>query len=351
MVQENYGGPLCTPSPAELAGLTNGAKLLDELLPLSSRSALSHAHLIAIFPGVGRWARVSSSSQFRVSGTFFLCANRLSSPWWVAEHLLHEALHQQMYDFRHGHTLLEPDFSTAGAPRVHSLWNIPDSKRGNYWDTFRALAAFHVYVYLAILCTLAERRAPELEEVYGPLDGPIRMTASARALERAQYLAEQLRVVCWQELGPAGRRVVEWFGSVLEALVPSPPFRGLCVQHLIDRYRKEAKEVEFVLGHAGRRTDLPQELMMLARDEVEGARCVLAAVDAEVDLVRLNDALARFSGEEMGTQFPKVRSLIAQAILDVATDDARLSQSQGPDEIVKHMVEKSSESLMALLAR
>ena len=43
--------------------LANGAKLLCELLPLSSRSALSHAHLISFFPSVGTWTGASSSSQ------------------------------------------------------------------------------------------------------------------------------------------------------------------------------------------------------------------------------------------------------------------------------------------------
>ena len=205
--------------------LANGAKLLCELLPLSSRSALSHAHLIAVFPSVGTWTGASSSSQFELSGTFFVSLDGLSSPWWVAEHLFHEALHQQMYDFRHGHTLFNEQYMTReDGPRIHAIWNPPDSNGGNYWSIYRALAAFHVYVYTALLCRLAEQRARELESVYGPLDGPLTMCGSRKASERARYLAEQIRALCWQELGLAGKRFVDWFSSVLDVLdSPRPP--------------------------------------------------------------------------------------------------------------------------------
>jgi hypothetical protein len=96
LVQQVYRGPLCTPSTEERTRLARGAELLRELLPLSSRSALSHVHLVACFPSRGAWAGASSSSQFQLSGTIFLCRDGLSSRWWVAEHLLHEALHQQL---------------------------------------------------------------------------------------------------------------------------------------------------------------------------------------------------------------------------------------------------------------
>src|SRR5262249_52940758 len=156
-----------------------------------------------------------SSSQFRLSGTFFLTRSRLSSPWWVAEHLFHEALHQQLYDFRHGHSLLVPIYGEREGAKVCSLWNPPDSTRSNFWDTDRVLAAFHVYVNLALFCTLAEQRTTELSDVYGP---PDRMTGSRHAITRAHYLAEQLKATCWRELGLAGASLVDWLCSILDAL-------------------------------------------------------------------------------------------------------------------------------------
>jgi hypothetical protein len=226
LVQDHYGGPLCTPTTDEVDMLAKGARLLGELMPASSRSALSHAHMVAVFPPVGTWTGASSSSAFVLSGTIFLGRDGLSSPWWVAEHLLHEALHQQFYDFRHGHTLFdEKNLDRGGAPRVHAIWNPQDSKGGDRWSIFRALAAFHVYVYTAVLCRLAEARATAIEVDYGPLPGPFTMCGSRKAFERAHYLAGQIRASCWQELGPAGKRLVDWLCSALDVLDPSPPPR------------------------------------------------------------------------------------------------------------------------------
>jgi hypothetical protein len=349
LVRENYGENLCTPSAAEVDMLTKGARLLSELLPLSSSSALSHAQLIAVFAPIGAWGNKASSSQFRIGGTFFISRTSLSSPWWVAEHLFHEALHQQLYDFRHGHSLLEPTFGEEKGPRVCALWNLPDSSNSNYWDTHRVLAAFHVYVHLALLSLLAEERAPELRDVYGPLDGSVTMTGSRKALGRARYLAEQLREVCWSDLGLAGQQVVDWFSSVLDALDPCPPPRGSYVHLLFDRYRREAKAVGGLLSNAEQRSSLSHQLTTLADKEVRCARGVLAAVD-EVALGRLNDAIAQFSGEELGTHFPSIRNIVSETLLKASSEGyGWMPAVNAPDEMIKHMVDSSSQSLMSLL--
>jgi hypothetical protein len=219
LVERHYGGSLCTPGTDELASLVRGERLLGELLPLSSRSALRHSHVIALFPQAGAWANVSSSSQFALSGAIFLSRDGLSSAWWVAEHLFHEALHQQMYDFRHTHTLFnEHELKREGAARVVAHWNHPGVKGGNEWSAFRTLAAFHVYVDTAVLHRVAERRAPELEGTFGPPDGMFTASGGRTIFERAHYLDEQLRTTCWSQLGVAGKRFVGWFGSVLNAL-------------------------------------------------------------------------------------------------------------------------------------
>jgi hypothetical protein len=350
VVQDNYGETqLCTLGSDELAMLAKGARLLRELLPLSSRSALSHAHLIAVFTPVGAWATRGSSSQFRLSGTFFLNRARLSSPWWVAEQLFHEALHQQLYDFRHGHSLLVPTYGEQEGAKVCSLWNLPNSSRSNYWDTDRVFAAFHVYVHLALLCTLAEQRAPESSDIYGPLYG---MTRSRDALGRAYYLAEQLRAVCWQELGLAGRHAVDWFSSVLDVLDLSPPPQGSYVHLLIDRYRKEAKEINNHLSKNRRPSDISRQLIILAKEEARIARSVLVAVNAEADCSRLDDALAQFSDQEPGAHFARIRGLISETILDASPGGYGWKPEAGsPDEMVKQMIESSSATLMQLLTK
>lgn len=78
--ENNYEEELCTPEADELVVLAKGAQLLNELLPLTSSSSLSHTHLIAVFPRVGLWATRMSSSEFRVSGTIFLSRRLLSNP-------------------------------------------------------------------------------------------------------------------------------------------------------------------------------------------------------------------------------------------------------------------------------
>jgi hypothetical protein len=235
---------LYTPTTDDLDMLAKGALLLSDLLPFVSRSALSHVHLIAFFPEVGFWKGASSMSQFALGGTIFLNKEYLRDPWWVAEQLLHEALHQKLYDFRHGHSLLEPNFSRPDAPRVCSLWNVAGSNKSNLWDIHRAIAAFHVYVHLALLSTIAEQRAPELEEKYGPKQAII---DSRRAMDRAHYLCDKIRESCWLELGLAGKRLVEWLRSILNALDPSPPPTGSYIHLLLDRYQREANKAEEVV--------------------------------------------------------------------------------------------------------
>jgi hypothetical protein len=347
LVSDNFGDPLCTPNAEELAMLSKGEQLLRKLLPLLSHSALTHVHLIAVYPPVGSWIGEASSSEFRLSGVFFLSRRSLSNPFQVAEAIFHEALHHQMYDFRHGHSLLKPDFGRADAPRIHSLWNLPD---GNHWDAHRALAAFHVYVHLSLLCTVAELRLQELEDAYGKLYST---TGRRKALARANYLGEQIRARCWDELGPAGKQFVDWFASALEVLDPSPPPRDAYVHLLLDRYRRESKKVELILNEPEQASNLSKPLIKLAKDEIDSARRVLSLVNAEAALARLARGLEQISDHDLGSQFPRVRLLICEAILGVSQDGYTLptfSEARVADETVRQMVERSSEKLKVILA-
>jgi len=227
LVESEYGESLCTPTPEDIEILQKATRLLDELSPLLSRSALSHVHLIGIFPGKGKWEKVASSSQFRLTGAFFLNRTTFKNPWWLAEHILHESLHQKLYDFRHAHSLLARDDPRqadlpAEAQRVISLWNTPGLSASNSWDPHRSFAAFHVYVHLAYFCALAEERAPGLERAYGRLNVPPSMTDSSKAFARARYLGEKLQSACWPELGLAGQKMVDWLFSILNAIDPIP---------------------------------------------------------------------------------------------------------------------------------
>lgn len=352
VVQQNYGESLCTADAKKVAMLQKGARLLRELLPLSSRSALSHAPVVAVFAPVGQWQGVASSSAFRVSGTIFLNHELLHNPWWAAEYIYHESLHQKLHDFRHGHSLLvqdslpESDSSMAKRAGLSSPWNSPGTGMANYWDTHRAVSAFHVYVHLALLCTLAEQRAPELEETYGPLDGAHpAMTPAHVAFERAHYLSEQIKQSCWPELGPAGQVLIEWLTSILDTLDPSPPPQGSYIHLFLHRYMTEAHKIR----RYERGTALTRQLNELIRTEISSTRRVLSSMNANIELIRFNAALEHLSNDDPHRRFSEIRRLIADTLLGVSSDGYRLTSltpaPTTPDQIVRDMIENSSRKL------
>ncbi|CAD6556838.1 tRNA 5-hydroxyuridine methyltransferase [Paraburkholderia kirstenboschensis] len=352
ILEQEYGESLCSLSGDELAMLRKGEHLLQELLPTLTPSALGHAHLIGCFDDVGFWKGKVSSSQIRMGGTIFLNRQILRNPWCVAEHLLHEALHQKLYDFRHGHSLLDPDFSGEDAPKVCSLWNAEELNKANHWDTHRTFAAFHVYVHLSLLASQAERRAEALEPTYGPFKGLI---DSRKALERARYLGEQLSESCSRELGIAGKRMLDWLMSVLGFLDPAPPPKGAYIHLVLDRYQREANRVESVfLESEVARASLARRLVSAVSAEVDDARRVIAALTTEGELERFNRAVAEYSGDGLALQFPAVRRLIAKTILDLSPTGyslaSRANNGTDPDDLVKQLVEAGSYRLYLIQA-
>jgi len=101
-------------------------------------------------------------------------------------------------------------------------------------------------------------------------------------------------------------------------------------------------------------------MMTLVKEEIRGIRRVLVAMNAQADLRRFNDAVTSifdeksstfFSHEHPGTQFSQVRKIIAKTILDVSQDGYTLSESRIPDQMIKEIIESSSESLKNLVGR
>jgi predicted O-methyltransferase YrrM len=351
LIKQNYGDSLCTPTDEDVASLRKAERLLHTLLPSLAPSALSHAHLIGLFSHDGAWKGKASSSQIKVGGTVFLGRWLLRNPWIVAEHLLHESLHQKLYDFRHGHSLLEPDFAKRGAPRVCSPWNPEELNKANHWDTHRAVAAFHVYVQLYLLSLVAKQRAKELRDLYGPADGII---DSRKAFERAWYLGEQLKDASWNELGLAGRRLVDWLMSILSALDPSPPPRGAYFHLVLDLYQREAKKIDTkLMTDDSTASDLVSKLAPLAKDEVEHTRRILGAINAGSELDQFNHALGQFADIELGMRYSKVRGVIARTLLNASPDGYGLKcatpEGGDPNELVRQMVLSASQRLYVML--
>lgn len=334
VMEDNYGAPLATPTPHERALLRRGLRLLDALLPRLSASALSHVQLIALFPTLGTWRGKASSSQFRVNGSVFLNQELIGNPWWLAEHLLHEALHQKLYDFRHGHSLLAPDYAREDGAKVCSLWNAPDDEGNHCWDAHRVLAAFHVYVQLALLCLLAERHEAALAPLYGPIG--THMSGSRRAIDRARYLGEQLRAVTWPELGLAGRRMTDWLMEVLDTLDTQRRPAGATVHLLLDLYERQSRKLDTYL--AQQPPPRSDTLGVQAQQERAMAQAALRLLDREMPPPE----------QEQG--WPQTRQHVLQALLPVAQDVSMMERTGYPQAqaLITQMVQQSSRQLAAL---
>jgi hypothetical protein len=353
-----HADPPCTPSAADVGKLAKGAKLLGVLLPLCSRSVFSHTHVVVIVPHVGSWTQKGSCSEFGIGGTIFLNREWLGNPWWVAEHLLHESLHQKLYDFRQTHSLLAQDLAPAStfpkesAATVYSIWNAGGEGRSNNWDTFRAVAAFHVYVHLAVFCAQAERRKRQLVKLFGAPDASFPTMASRpEALERAQYLGRKIKESCWQELGPAGRLLVDWLTAILNAIDHAPPPPESSYIHLLlHRYLMEA----MMVAGQKRSPEPTPELAKLVNEEAEIVRQVLSAIDARrTDLDRLDDAVVRRPDEGEEAAFLRFRRLVAEILRRSSPDGygfrrPSTAQSIALDKTIQAMVDSSTRRLTSL---
>jgi predicted O-methyltransferase YrrM len=351
LIKQNYGDAPCTLDRDQVAALARGTRLLLDLLPSLASSALSHVHLICCFENFGNWKNTASSSQFRLGGTVFLSAQSLLNPWWVAEHLFHEALHQKLYEFRHGHSLLEP-VPAKETVSVWSPWNPEKQKKANSWDTHRTLAAFHVYVHLALLSLIADCRASELEKEYGPRHG---MTETRKAFDRARYLGEQLRQSCWKELGFAGKELVIWLMAILDALDPTPAPPGTYFHLIVDLYDNERRKVEAIVG-LGEKTDsaLRRKLSSCAKQEIDNTRKILLSINANEKLAQFDDAVREQMDACSVTEFSDIRRLVIDTLLTMSVNGYELpkgpTEGQDPNHLFRRMVRQSSESLDVIFA-
>jgi len=154
-------------------------------------------------------------------------------------------------------------------------------------------------------------------------------------------------------LGLAGQQLVEWFSSVLDGLDASPPPPQSHLNLLLDRYRREATEVERLLGRGDYLPALLSQLGELSDKEVARTRDVLSIVDS-LGLHRFEESLAQTQGRQVsaGAEFQSIRARIARALIGASPSGFGWKpEMDTPDEIVREMVDSSSEILRILLAR
>ena len=354
LVDDEYGSSLVTPSRMDYDNLRKGVALLEKLAPSLARSALSHVHIIGLFDDVGYWRGKASSSQYRIGGTVFLNRGLLSSPWWVAEHLLHEALHQKLYDFRRGHKLLILSYDEEGGPLVWSPWNSEGLKQSNLWNVHRTFAAFHVYVHMSLLIQLAELNQADLVGEYGLKQD---MLSSDKAIDRAFYLGYKLKQECWSHIDDAGKKFVDWMLSALQWISPkeSPP-PGAFVHHLLELYVKEASELRNALTMDGyQEICLQNQLRHLALSEIKSFH----ELSGSIGILSKNspmfgdlDQIAKtaFSELSAGRAFFEVRNLIANYIRNASPNKYSLFEAindapNACDQALKAIVANSSKNL------
>lgn len=337
LISKRYRVLPSTPDDETIAALSKGAELLSELLPSLAPSALHHAHTIACVP-VDK-AFFGSSSRPDLGGIFFL-RDSLGSPWWIAEHMLHEATHLKLYDLL-GDELLQADGRRVERP-VLAPWNPSLLTGANWWHAWRVMAAFHVYVHLALLAAVAEQRAAELEAAYGPVTD---LLDSRRAMDRAGYLGHQLRAQpqCWETLGEKGQQLALWLQSLLDALDPDPAPDGATCHLYLDRYHRETARVEQMLAETPPRS-LREGLDAAARTDVAAARAILRELNDERQLATLAAAVADVA-DDVVYGYPDVRRTIEACLREVPRGDHRA------EAMVGRLVEDSSDRLYALSAR
>lgn len=338
VIKDKDGAALATPTPHERSLLRRGLRLLETLLPRLTASALSHVQLVALFPNLGTWRSKASSSPLRVHGSVFLNQELIGNPWWLAEHLLHESLHQKLHDLRHGHSLLAPDYARDDGIKICALWNAPDDDGNHDWDAHRVLAGFHAYVHLTLLCLQAEQQEAVLAPQYGPIGQHMR--GSRRAIDRARYLGEQLLTTIWPELGMTGRHMTQWLLGALDALDTQRRPAGATLHLLLDLYQRQSRQLAAFLMRQP-----PPDGETLARQvayELAMTREALHMLDRELPPASL--------AQEQ--HWPQARQRILQALWPLTHDATLMERAAYPQAqaLIAQMVQQSSRQLAPLCA-
>lgn len=208
-----------------------------------------------------------------------------------------------------------------------------------------------MYVHLTLMSTLARQRADELAAHYGRQTSSSKIVPPEVAAARAYYLREQLVGALSGELGPAGHRLVTYYGTVLDVLCESPPPEGASVHLLLDRYRREARQVVYLLSDSHDPSQVARRLEPLGREEVARARDVIARVAPEL-VGRFDDRIGAILADRTpATEFGRIRGAISKTLLEASADGYTLSADRLADDLVDEMINTSGPVVMEILSR
>jgi hypothetical protein len=333
--------------PKVRENLDRGAELLGLLVPVLSRSALAHTHVVAIVHGASEEV-FRSATTAGLLGAMFLGEAAVETPWRAAEHLLHESLHLKFIDIEQSHSFFRRGYEAQSSPTTKPPWHRPGNDKG--WPVNRVMTVMHVYTCLAVFFAATVERGAELAERFGEVDLAQMGLEAGRAAHRAYYLRDAL-MRHRDELGIGGLRFVEWIDEALAALVPErPPLDGV-VHHLLDLYDRETLQYRTMLAATvprGESADIASLVTQIADDDLVKARRIFDFVGGDSPL----SASREPHPDDVASRFAAVRGAIAGSLRRVA---ASLTEREPEDastrELVRELVLGSRDRFEALRAR
>lgn len=198
------------PEPAFVDAVLRGRDLLARLLPALATSALAHVHLIGV---PSDWWHLKNGFTRHLPSTMSLSTGVLQSPWKTAEALLHEALHCKLINLMGPRLIFRwRDAVQTLHPRIPVIWRKDPLGNGLDWSVNHALAAFHVYVHLALFFARIERAGNATDAFGAP---PVSFREGFRTVfDRASYLGRKLAATDGL-FYPDGRRLIAWLSQML----------------------------------------------------------------------------------------------------------------------------------------
>nr|WP_239542880.1 HEXXH motif-containing putative peptide modification protein [Micromonospora terminaliae] len=200
------------PKEEELRNISEGAKIVNRLLPELGRSALSHTFMVVLATTAAQFGSLTVPG---LPGTIFLSPRVLTTPVRAGEAILHESMHLKFMDVDYTEHLFSSGFRPQLSPKITPPWHNARDKQE--WPLDRLLTAMHVYTALAVFYGRMERAANTsdgADRAEYPADTAMKYQ---RAIDRAYFLANKSREYS-EVFSGAGMAFIEWIAQILKEL-------------------------------------------------------------------------------------------------------------------------------------
>lgn len=212
MARDGIRVEVVAPEQGHIDCLKQARRLLDRLLPKTTRNTLPLARCVVLMKG-----DISSAYLNENPYGFHVNVDQLGDPLLAADVLLHEALHQKLADIRLTSNQLNAgydDFTSEARVDVPIPW--PDADQPRPFSVARGLATLHVYVHLTVLYAAALAAWRRKQDV-GGVDLETIARRLTRVYERARYLIWALsRETVKPYLGPDADELLAWLHHPVE---------------------------------------------------------------------------------------------------------------------------------------